>query len=82
MSWDVPPTQITEMPNGRCRGPVCINFGDACVSDCAVKDIIEDAARDRRTHGNRPMCQAVGNQEPTGTDRNRQELTGMRFLQG
>ena len=26
--------------------------------------------------GNRLMCQAVGNQEPKGTDRNRQELAG------
>ena len=29
-----------------------------------------------RTHGNRLMCRAVGNQEPTGTDRNRQAPQG------
>ena len=47
-----------ERPNGRCRRPYFVAFGDASVSDCAVVDVIDlvveaEYARDRH-EGNCP----------------------------
>ena len=56
-----------ERPNGRCRRPYFVAFGDASVSDCAVVDVIDlvveaEYARDRH-EGNCPERSRSGQLE-------------------